>query len=87
VVKTFKGEIPSVIGIYFSLILDNHYTSQRFFLMLAEKAPIYDTNSEANRASPIILKIFSPKSFTFWVHLLFSPAKPLTSFSAANNLA
>ena len=59
----------------------------RFSLNFALKAPIYDTNEEASKESPIIDLIFSFKNFTFNVQRLFSPARPFTKFSAALSLA
>ena len=58
-----------------------------YFLNLDEKAPIYETNALANNASPITDLMFSERSLTFYFQRLFSPAKPLTNFSAAFNLA
>jgi len=40
VVNTFKGVIPSVIGIPFSMIPGSHYYFHNLALNLAEKAPI-----------------------------------------------
>jgi len=44
---------------------------------------MYETKADASKESPIIDLIFSFRNFTFYVHLLFSPARPLTRFSAA----
>lgn len=76
-----------MIGIFFSVILGNHIVFQSSNLIRAENAPIYDTKALANRESPITDLILIYKSLTFYLHLLFSPASPLTNFSAAFNLA
>lgn len=58
-VNIFKGYIPSVIGIAFSLMFGNQLSLQSYILILDENAPIYDTNSLARSTSPIILFILA----------------------------
>jgi len=87
VVNTFNGVISLVNGIFLSKISGNQVYFHNSTLSFAENAPIYETNAEANKASPMTERIFYYNSFTFIPHLRFSPAKPLTNFSAASNLS
>ena len=48
---------------------------------------MYETKAAANRQLPITFLILACKNLTFSPHLLFSPARPLTSFSADVNFA
>lgn len=53
---------------------------------LEVKAPIYETKAEANKASPMIVKVCYFKSLTVFNQRLFSPDKPLTNLIAAPSL-
>ena len=46
----------------------------------------YDTNEDANNASPIIVNVYPFRILTVLSHLLFSPDNPLTNLIAADNL-
>lgn len=87
VVRTFRGSIFSVNGILLFSISGSQMSFHSYLLNREEKAPIYDTKALASNASPITDLMFSDKSFTFYFQRLFSPARPLTNFSAAFNLA
>ena len=67
-------------------MLGNHISLHSCNLSLAENAPIYETNSDANKTSPMTLLTFASKKTTFSPQRLFYPAKPLTNFYAAVNL-
>lgn len=56
-------------------------------LIFAENAAMYETNEEARSESPITQRMFLERYLTFSFQRLFSPASPLTSFSAAVSLA
>lgn len=86
VVKIFKGVIPSVIGIYLEIISGSHVFYHKLSLNFDVKAPIYDTNEDANNASPIIVNVYPFRILTVLSHLLFSPDNPLTNLIAADNL-
>jgi len=58
----------------------------KFVLNLEVKAPMYDTNAEAKRASPIIVKVYPLSILTVLSHLLFSPDNPFTNLIAADSL-
>lgn len=87
VVRIFNGSMPSVIGIFFATISGSHMFFQRSKRSLAEKAPMYDTKAEARSASPITDLMLCYKYLTSSFQRLFSPAKPLTSFSAEVSFA
>jgi hypothetical protein len=57
VVKIFKGVIPSVIGICLLMISGNQIFYHKLALNSMVNAPIYDTNEDASKASPIIVLV------------------------------
>lgn len=79
--------MPSVIGICFPRMLGSHTSLHNSVLSFAENAPIYETNSLASKTSPITLLMLACKKTTFSLQRLFSPARPLTNFSAACSLS
>jgi hypothetical protein len=86
VVRIFNGVIPSVIGICLAIISGNHVFYQSSNLNLDVKAPIYETNADAKRASPIIVNVCFFKILTVFNQRLFSPDRPLTNLIAAESL-
>jgi len=87
VVSIPNGVTPVVMGIFLSMISGNQVFYHKFNLNLMLKAPIYETNADANKQSPIMVKVYFLSYLTVSFHLLFSPARPLTNLMAALNLA
>lgn len=85
VVNILSGSIPSVNGISLLTMLGSQISCQSYLLSFDEKAPMYETNSLARSTSPMTLLMLAFKNCTFSLQRLFSPARPLTSFSAAVN--
>lgn len=82
VARTSNGSIPSVIGIYLSLISGIHFSCQSSFLNVKLNGPIYETKADATRASPIVVSLSCTNVLTLSYHLVFSSANPLTSLLA-----
>jgi len=86
VVRIFIGVMPSVIGICLEMISGNQVFCHNSSLNLLVNAPIYDTNAEASKASPMIVKVCCFRILTVFNQRLFSPDSPFTSLIAADNL-
>lgn len=77
--------MPSLIGIFLSMISGSHLFYQRSALNPAEKAGIYETKAAASKASPVMSILDFSRTTTYAFHLLFSPDNPLTSLSAEDS--
>ena len=87
VARTPNGSIPSVHGIFLSLISKIQLSLQSLFLNVNENGPMYETKAADIKASPTIVTHSSFIVPTLSFHLAFSSANPFTSLLAKSSLS
>mmetsp|Transcript_13737 Transcript_13737/g.31798 ORF Transcript_13737/g.31798 Transcript_13737/m.31798 type:complete len:251 (+) Transcript_13737:2960-3712(+) len=81
-VRTSRGSMPSVMGIWRSMMSGIHLSATMVVRKRALKAPMYDTNADAITTSPTRLRSWMANWSSELAQRTFSSARPFTRRSA-----